>query len=242
MASRFRRTALARPACTEYKESVAKTLGAVTIGQSPRVDIIPELRAFLGGDVEIIEAGALDGISGGSVGALAPKPGDEVLVTRMTDGTGVRVASRHIEPLLQRRFEELEGQVGVFLLLCTGTFAPFRSSRPILYPERIIFGMVRAVAPGSHVGVITPDLQQVPTQRARWLEVVPKVTVVPHSPYQKDASIVAAAQRLTEANVDLVVLDSLGYSLAMKDAVRGETGRPVLLPRSVLARVAQEIL
>ncbi len=36
-------------------------IGTVTIGQSPRVDLIPELRAILGEEVQIIEAGALDG-------------------------------------------------------------------------------------------------------------------------------------------------------------------------------------
>lgn len=233
---------LARPARVAYKESVAPALGAITIGQSPRVDIIPDLRAFLGGDVEIVEAGALDGLSVDAVGALAPQPGDDVLVTRMRDGTGVRVANRHITPLLQRRFDELKDRVGAFLLLCTGTFAPFQSSRPILYPERIIFGLVRAVAPRSHVGVMTPDPQQITEQRSRWLDVVPRVTVVSQSPYRKETTIEGAARELAEANVDLIVLDSLGYSLGMKDLVRRVTGRPVLLPRSALAKVAQELL
>ncbi|MGQ0549153.1 MAG: AroM family protein, partial [Armatimonadota bacterium] len=42
--------------------------------------------AFLGREVEIIEAGALDGFSADSVGALSPRPADEVLVTRLRDG------------------------------------------------------------------------------------------------------------------------------------------------------------
>ena len=34
-------------------------LGAVTIGQSPRVDLVPELIAMLGDNITIKEAGAL---------------------------------------------------------------------------------------------------------------------------------------------------------------------------------------
>lgn len=203
---------------------------------------MPDLRAFLGKDVEIIEAGALDGFSPDAVGALAPRPEDDVLVTRLRDGTGIRVASRHIKPLLQRRFNELEDRVGAFMLLCTGTFAPFQSSRPILYPERIVFGLVRAIAPEPHVGVMTPDAQQIAEQRSRWRDIVSRVTVASHSPYVQGASIEGAARELAEANVNLIVLDSLGYSLAMKDLVRRVTGRPVLLPRSALAKVAQELL
>lgn len=226
----------------EYKESVPPSLGAITIGQAPRTDITPDLRAFLGEDVEIIEAGALDGFSADSVGALAPQPSDTVFVTRLRDGSGVRVAGRHIEPLLQRRFTELEDRVGAFMLLCTGTFAPFQTSRPILYPERIMFSLVRAIAPESHVGIVTPDPQQIAEQRSRWLGVVPRATVVSQSPYRKDMTVEGAARELAEANVDIIVLDSLGYSLAMKELVRRVTDRPVLLPRSVLAKVAQELL
>lgn len=40
-----------------------KVIGAVTIGQAPRVDIIPELATILGLGVQVREAGALDGLS-----------------------------------------------------------------------------------------------------------------------------------------------------------------------------------
>ena len=39
-----------------------KIIGAVTIGQAPRVDIMPELMEILGPGIEIKEAGALDGL------------------------------------------------------------------------------------------------------------------------------------------------------------------------------------
>jgi 3-methyladenine DNA glycosylase AlkD len=40
-----------------------KKIGMITIGQSPRVDIVPEMQEILGTDVEILEAGALDGLT-----------------------------------------------------------------------------------------------------------------------------------------------------------------------------------
>lgn len=42
-----------------------KKIGAITVGQSPRVDLIPEIQPILGDSVEIIQAGALDGLSKG---------------------------------------------------------------------------------------------------------------------------------------------------------------------------------
>ena len=37
-------------------------VGLITVGQSPRSDVVPDMAAILGGDVEIVEAGALDGL------------------------------------------------------------------------------------------------------------------------------------------------------------------------------------
>lgn len=40
-----------------------KKIGAITIGQSPRIDVIPEMQEILGENVIILEAGALDGLT-----------------------------------------------------------------------------------------------------------------------------------------------------------------------------------
>lgn len=217
-------------------------LGAVTIGQSPRTDIIPELRTVLGTEVEIVEAGALDGLAPDEIRALAPTPGDTVLVTRLRDGSGVRVGHQHVVPRLVRRVEEIAAGVDAVLLLCTGSFQPFRTQRPVLYPERLLFALVGAVARDGHLGVITPDAGQVVEQRARWSEVVRRVTVLAASPYAATEALPALGRQLADAGAGLIVLDSLGYSLAMKQTVRQASGLPVLLPRTVLARTAAEML
>lgn len=62
-------------------------IGAVTIGQSPRDDIIPEIRDILGPGVEIIETGVLNGLSLEEIKDFYPEPTDFTLVTRMKDGT-----------------------------------------------------------------------------------------------------------------------------------------------------------
>ena len=50
-------------------------LGTVTIGQAPRTDLIPEIKQFLGDGVEILEAGALDGLTLAEVQSSTPTPG-----------------------------------------------------------------------------------------------------------------------------------------------------------------------
>lgn len=221
--------------------TMAARLGAVTIGQSPRTDIIPDLRTILGDAVEIVEAGALDGLSAPEIARLAPAGGDEVLVTRLRDGTGTRIAHRHAVPLLRTRLEELASRVDAVLLLCTGSFEPFPLRCPIVYPERLMLGMVRATAP-RHLGIITPDAGQVAEQQARWKDAADQISVVAASPYAAAGSLPEHAENLAGRGADLIVLDSLGYSIAMKAAVRRAAGRPVVLPRTVLARAAMELL
>jgi protein AroM len=47
---------------------------------------------------------------------------------------------------------------------------------------------------------------------------------------------------LGEIGVDYVILDCMGYTQEMKDLVRKEAGAPVLLARSVVARLAAEVI
>lgn len=216
-------------------------LGALTIGQSPRTDVIPDLRTVLGHDVEIVEAGALDDLSPDEIARLAPDHTDTVLVTRLRDGGSVRVAHRHVVPLLHRQIDALASSVEAILLLCTGTFEPFTASRPVVYPERLMVAVAAALAP-RHVGVITPDARQIDDQLRRWKQVAPRITAVAASPYDAAATLPALAAGLANEGADLIVLESLGYSLAMKAAVRSAARRPVLLPRTILARAAAELL
>ena len=53
-----------------------KKIGTVTIGQAPRIDVIPGIVPILGSDVEIVESGALDGLSLSEIRQFSPQQGD----------------------------------------------------------------------------------------------------------------------------------------------------------------------
>ena len=71
-------------------------IGLVTIGQSPRVDVVPEMTAVMGPGVDVREAGALDGLSRAEIAALAPTGDDEILVTRLAAGSSVFLGKQKI--------------------------------------------------------------------------------------------------------------------------------------------------
>jgi protein AroM len=60
-----------------------KKIGAITIGQAPRTDVMEDLDDILRGDVELIQAGALDLLTLEEVETLRPDGTGNTLVSRM---------------------------------------------------------------------------------------------------------------------------------------------------------------
>src|ERR1035437_3844440 len=161
-----------------------RNLGVVTIGQAPRVDLVLEIKPILGEDVEVVERGALDGLSLKEVEAFYPGKDDEVLVTRMVDGTSVKVAEKYVYPRLKEQIERLEKEeIKVILVACTGEFPALDSSSLIVYPQKVLYHVVVSLAQGLKLGVLIPDELQVVSAKKRWSAAAREVVVEAASPY-----------------------------------------------------------
>lgn len=222
---------------------MATKVGMITIGQSPRTDVVPEITALVGRPMEVVEVGALDGLSLEEVRRLAPGPTDETLVTRMADGTEIHVAKRHIVPRIQACIDRVAPQVDAIVLLCTGRFPGFHSPCPFLEPQGLVDRVVQAVVgPGGKVGVMVPGAAQVEAGRRKMKEYGLTPTVVAASPYTGSDEIRRAAERLRETDVKAVVMHCIGYDAKMKAEVRQASGKPVILARSVVGKILEEML
>jgi protein AroM len=195
----------------------------------------------LGDRIEIIEAGALDGLSDEEVAIQAKKAGGGVLVTRLRGGSEVKVREGMVSPRLQECIRSLERRAELILLLCTGDFPPLKSPLPLLYPGPTLRNVVQSLAI-SRLGVLTPAREQIEPQRERWKDLVGSVVIEPVSPYGSPEELETAAARLRKADVELVAMDCIGYTPPMKRQVRSRLDRPVLLASTLLARVAAELL
>lgn len=111
-------------------------IGILTIGQSPRTDMTPEMRAYLPEHIGVVEMGALDGLSETVRKPLEPGEEDITLVSRLHNGRSVKVSEEAILPLLQEKIRALEAAgTKTTILACTGSFPPFDSRYPLLYPD-----------------------------------------------------------------------------------------------------------
>ena len=82
---------------------------------------------------------------------------------------------------------------------------------------------------------------QIDQAKDRWGKLVDKFSVFAASPYGKLEDIRLVTDKLKETDADLVVLDCIGYTQEMKDMIYRLTNKPVVLPRTLAARVVTEL-
>ena len=219
-----------------------QTVHFLTIGQSPRPDVVPEILGMLGdvaSGIRAVEAGALDGLSREEVQAGAPRDGEMPLVSRLRDGEEVVIG----EDFVEERMAELLGRIpagAAAAILCTG---PFRgiAERPGLVKAGPIFDRTLrdACPPRATVGMLIPEPRQETDARRRVPEGSSCVIGVA-SPYSDDG----VEERLAEAfhEVDVVGLNCLGYNGPLEKAVARATGKPVVLARRALAEAVARLV
>lgn len=214
-----------------------RMLGMVTIGQSPRDDIMPQMLPFLPDDLTIRQVGALDGLSHDQLVPLAPGPHDYRLHSRLRDGSPVTVGRERIMPLVQARIRQLEEEgASIILLLCTGEFPELQSHVLLIEPDRLLLNVVRGLGV-RRVGIFVPLPSQIEALAEKWRSLEVTATLVAASPYKDPAEVGRAAAKLGHS-LDLVIMDCMGYTQAHKQLVAQAIDRPVILAAGVVARIA----
>ncbi len=219
-----------------------RLLGLVTIGQSPRDDIMAQMLPLLPAGLDIRQVGALDGLTHEQIAELAPGPQDYVLHTRLRDGSAVTVGRERIKSLLQACLKQLEdGGANPIVLLCTGEFPELRSDALLIEPDRLLVSVVGGLRP-RRAGVLVPLPSQIEPAAEKWRVLEAEVVFVAASPYGEQTELTRAAEELGGRSLDLVVMDCMGYTLAHRRVVVQATGRPVILASTVVARIVGELM
>jgi len=225
-----------------------KKIGFVTIGQTPRADMLGEIKAWIGKNddvkAQIMETGALDGVSPSEVKDLKPQEGDDILVTRMRDGTEVTVGKSFIIPRMQDKIAELnKAKVDLVTLLCSGSFAnEFESVAPLLYPYKLLYGMASSFFIQGRVGLLIPLEDQLEQMSKEIENLGFRVIGAAASPYSGNLdNMKEAAKRINKKDLRLVLMNCMGYTREMREIVKEVTGKPIILVKSLLARALSEL-
>lgn len=218
----------------------SRKVGFVTIGQSPRTDILEDLRPLLGA-LEILEQGALDDLSPNQLEAVAPLPDETPYVSRLRDGSQVLLSPDKIPSLLQKALDSVVGSgAEMVVVLCTGSFPTLQCPVPLLFPGRLLRGFVKGVLPPEGtLGLVVPLSEQAATAKESWNSITPHVHTASLSPYLDFAAGTEECQTLEGS--DITVMDCLGYTIRHKEMLKRLLNTPVILARTVVARAVQEL-
>ena len=212
----------------------------VSIGQSPRIDVVPELLEESGVDAEVHEFGVLDGLSDAEIVALAPKDVGYRLVSRIRSGREVLLPRDWVAERLQEILDKIDEEpFDLVVLLCTGSFPELRCRTLIVEAGRVVDAMVDALAEGRRkVGVLVPDESQAQHWRSATVGGAPCVSSFA-SPYT-GRRFSEAAREVAES--EFIVMHCMGYNREMRSEVVRHSGKPVLLSRSVVAGTLRQLI
>lgn len=219
-------------------------IGAITVGQAPRVDVTCDIMDYFGEGIELIERGGLDGLTREEIEEFKPEEGDYVLVSRLTDGSSVTFAEKYIVPRLQKAIDGLEeAGVSLIMVFCTGQFPEsLHSDVPMVFPDKVLTSVVPLLAGNTDLVTVTPSALQLEQNNKKWSAYVKSVRSVAGSPYEGLESLIPVAEEIAKMeDADLIVLDCIGFTKDMKRMFAEVTGKPVILPRTLLARVVSEM-
>jgi len=206
----------------------------LTIGQSPREDIMTDIRRYLKG-IEYVVYGVLDGLTLEEIEKeFKPLPNEFAYVSRLRDGSEVKLSKSKVSMKLQELVNKIEESVDLLVILCTGDFN-LKSRKPIIYPSKALIDKVRSLSPKT-IGVVVPLESQVSMARKRWGNVAKIIDIVVWSPYSGTIEdLIDLAHSIESAEV--IVMDCLGYSVKHKVILENATHKKVIIPREVIAEV-----
>ncbi|WP_221564541.1 AroM family protein [Alkalihalobacillus sp. TS-13] len=217
---------------------MVQKIGLITIGQSPRSDMTPEMAPLLGQATTLIEAGALDELSEAEIAKLAPGKDEVTYVSRLRNGTSAKLSKPKLLPYLQQKLTEVEAVASNSIIVCTGSFPTLNHTKPLLFPDQILKHVVQSVIGSGKLGLIVPLEEQKAQLVDKWGDI--PLVVAAASPYE-ETDFEGPARELKEKGTTLFVLDCMGYTEAHKRTVKTATGIPTILSRSVVARIASEL-
>ncbi|MEM4219652.1 MAG: AroM family protein, partial [Candidatus Caldarchaeum sp.] len=133
--------------------------------------------------------------------------------------------------------------VDAVVIMCSGEFPEFESYSIVIYPDKILKGIVSSIHYKGNAAVLVPSTDHLQYGYNKWSKYFPEPLIVPISPYTAGLDeFVQVGQRLRKADVKLVVMDCVGYSFRQKKALRKTApSAKIMSTRGVVGKIVSEL-
>jgi protein AroM len=215
-------------------------LGFATIGQAPRDDILSSMLGET--NPAVLQAGALDQLGNDDISNLRPREGEQVLVSRLADGSQVWLSKARVVPHLQAAVDRLVANgAQVVCVLCTGAFPALHAPVRLVFPDQLVTAVVSVLLPRGVLGVLMPDADQAEMMQAKWSANDRDLALAVASPYRHGpAAFYDAANQLNTGGANLIVMDCMGYTRDMQAWVASGCAVPVVLSNALIGSILLE--
>jgi protein AroM len=215
-------------------------IALIALGHSPRPDHEEVYELLLPGVPRKL-AGALDALSCDEARKLEDKQGVSPLLCLLNDNTTVEIPLPVLFPYIERQIEVLAAEgAELAVVLCCGGFPRFNSLIPVLLPGMIVPAMVKATCPDGKVGIIVPNQAQESAAVEHWKELGVEAVSAVVSPYER-VGFEEAGKKFRNLKCNLVAIDCMGFKEEHRDRLSKDCGCPVVLPKTLVAKVAGEM-
>ena len=209
----------------------------ITMGQTPRPDVLPELRALLG-DVCLDEFGALDGVSDAIIAKVAPRANELSFMTRLRDGRHVILEASFVTKRTEALVETVDDQgYDLLVLAMTGLQARPQTRTLLVHGQYALDAWISALTTGnSRIGIIYP----LTSQRATF-------SVNDHATLLQSSHATIGGHHGTDladaigrvSGADLIIMNSIGYTAEMAQQVARPSGKPVVTACRIIGSTAR---
>jgi len=217
-------------------------LGILTLGQSPRDDIIPTFESVLGEGVTYIQSGALDKLTPYEIEQITTNIENIGIETRLLSGESILVRKESLIKNLTEKAIELDEECDKTVLLCSGRFPALKRSTPnLIQPIEYLHPLVKAAASDRCLCIVGPDsdMAMAPYQ---WRDSAQKIVTAAASPYEQDKKLKNAAKIAKESGAELIFMDDMGFTEAQRLLIRETSGLTTINATSMFARIIEELL
>lgn len=214
-------------------------IGIIPLGQSPRPDFAAPIAQVVGARAEIVQCGALEGLTHDEIMSLDRQPGDYPMHTNLPpDGRLVTFPRRHVLARIPGVLKLFESQgVGIATICCTEPWPDYEFAGVLLQLRRLVDDTVAPLNVKGKGLVLFHPMDPPEGVANRWKNAA-DLTFRPLFPSPTDEELNA----LAELAPDFVVLDCVTYSPLLKERIRKRLTCPVVLPLAVLSNAIEELI